>query len=140
MSDRLDAVLRRRLAVLAAHLIPGDGVMPPADAIGLETTIADRILALRPGLTEPLVRALQLSDGDTPATVLPALECDDPDAYAALVTVIAGGYLMAADVKAASGYPEQEERPFGDPGADPDWMTDGMLEAVLERGPIYRKA
>ena len=48
-----------------------------------------------------------------------------------------GGYLMSETVREAMGYPGQEPAPY-DPHETPEYMTNGMLERVTLRGPIYR--
>ena len=139
MTAQIDDTLRTRLSRLAAFLIPGDDTMPPADRIGLEGDILDRLVTLRPDIADNLVRAVTAGADLEPHEALRELERDDPSGYRALTSVIAGGYLMSANVKHSIGYPEQEERPYPDPGTDPDCLTDGMLEAVLLRGEIYRR-
>jgi hypothetical protein len=61
----------------------------------------------------------------------------DPSAHDALVTTIVAGYYLHPEVKRRLGYPGQVGEAVG---ADsyPDYVDDGLLERVYERGPIYR--
>jgi len=60
-----------------------------------------------------------------------------PAAFAAIGTIAAAGYYMSPGVRALIGYPGQEKRAF-DPDATPEYVSNGMLQAVADRGPIYR--
>jgi hypothetical protein len=42
---------------------------------------------------------------------------------------------MSADVRERLGYPGQQARPFE---PRPDYEEDGLIQSVIERGPIYR--
>jgi hypothetical protein len=62
---------------------------------------------------------------------------EDPESgFEELSTVLAGAYLMDPGVREAIGYPGQAQRQARfDEAAEQ--IMDGILEPVIERGPIY---
>ena len=72
-----------------------------------------------------------------PRTAAEQLLATDKDAFNALGTCRVGRLLHVAEGPAHLGYPGQESVTY-DPYATPDYLTDGMLERVVARGPIYR--
>ena len=134
----LEEPLRRRFAELADALIPGADGMPAPSSIGIGAQQLDVVLSSRPDLADGLRRALASSyDERDPIGWVETLAGLDPPAYEALVTAVVAGYYMHADVKRRLGYPGQTGQAVrGD--AFPDYLTDGLLERVYERGPIYR--
>ena len=65
------------------------------------------------------------------------LRAHDPDAYDALVTAVVAGYYMHPRVMRLLGYPGQVPQEVSVDGY-PDYVDEGLLERVYERGPIYR--
>ena len=63
----------------------------------------------------------------------------DTDAWRALRTAAYGAYYTSGRVQAAIGYTGQLASPF-DPDEKPEYMSNGMIDAVLARGPIWRQA
>jgi hypothetical protein len=63
------------------------------------------------------------------------LPAGDAAAFGVLAEIAAGAYFMNSEVQRAVGYTGQGPQPI-DPRAD--YMEDGLLEAVIRRGPIYR--
>jgi hypothetical protein len=60
----------------------------------------------------------------------------DNAAFETLGLVASGGYYMAQKVRELMGYPGQESLTY-DPHATPDYVTNGLLDRVIRRGPIY---
>ncbi len=137
MSSKLDDALRRTFLALADALIPEAEGMPAASQVGVGGDILDRILALRPDLREAFVRGLRAAAGKPAAEAAEALNRDDPAALGAVGLVASAGYYMSPQVRALIGYPGQESRP-ADPDSPPEYVTNGMLQQVINRGPIFK--
>jgi hypothetical protein len=135
----LDDALRQRLAEFADHVIPGGAGMPPASGANVHGKWIDRALAARPDLTG-VVHGVITRPGEPPAE-LERLRQEDPDTFETFAYAIAGAYLMSPRVRKALGYPGATPKPNP---AYPDeaeyYLADGLLDPVLERGPIYRPA
>jgi hypothetical protein len=134
----IDEGLRRRLAVVADGLIPeGDG-MPAPSSVDIGGRQLDLVLESRPDLADDLRRALDASDGvDDAVGWLESLRTEAPPSYDALVTAVVAGYYMHPEVKRRLGYPGQVAQQVSIDRL-PDYMEEGLLERVYERGPIYR--
>ena len=125
-----------RLAAIADHLIPAAHGMPSAAAVISEPRLRF-VGQSRPDLLEPLRRALRSELGDDPGARLGALAEHDPEALAALQLVIVAGYYTDADVRERLGYPGQVAKPVS--ALDyPAYLEEGLLDRVIERGPIWR--
>ena len=120
------AQLRARLVEIADGLIPGTQGMPAPGSLDIGGRQLDLVLASRPDLADALRRALEA-----------ASDVDDPPAHEALVTVVVAGYYLHPDVQGRLGYPGQVGEVVRRDGY-PDFLHEGQLERVLERGPIYR--
>jgi len=134
----LDERLRARFVVLADGLIPGTDAMPAPGSVDVGGAGLDAVLASRPDVTTALIRALEAAD-DVEDAIAWAAELADVDAiaHAALVTAVVGAYYLRPEVRARLGYPGQTGvEVVADPY--PEYVHDGTLERVLERGPIYR--
>jgi hypothetical protein len=98
----------------------------------------DLVLASRPDLAGALRRALEAAgDAGDPIAWVESLAVRDPSAHEALVTATVAGYYLHPTVQRRLGYPGQ----LGEVvrvDAYPDFISEGQLERVLERGPIYR--
>ncbi len=129
--------LRERLAGLANGLIPGADGMPAPGELGIAGAQLDLVLASRPDLEPALLRALEQTPEGGALEWVEALRAADPDAYDALVVAIVGGYYLHPEVQRRLGYPGQTPRPLPAAGL-PDYVEEGLLERVYERGPIYR--
>jgi hypothetical protein len=159
----VDEAARARLADIADALIPEAHGMPAASAVGIGAGQLDAVLHARPDLLDPLRRALAAPDipdiremdappseavtlGPDARTSGPAqlgirdwlaeLARQDPDAHAALVLVVLAGYYWSEPVKAELGYPGQQTKVVST--AFPAYIEEGLLDPVIERGPIYR--
>lgn len=126
---------RDLLGEIADALVPGDGTMPSASAVGVHDTLLDRVLRARPDLIQPLQRALALvrevagTNGEMSRAV-EAVRRDDADAASALELVIAGGYYMSAEVRSLLGYPMDVSQPVSTAGF-PEYVGAGLLDHLF---------
>ena len=135
----VDDALRERLVKVADGLIPAADRMPAPSEVGIGGAQLDAVLASRPDLAGDLRRALDnAGDVADPIAWVETLRDRDPLAYHALVTTIVAGYYMHAEVKRLLGYPGQIPEAVSADGY-PDYVEEGLLERVYERGPIYRR-
>jgi hypothetical protein len=132
----LSAEQREVLAGLGDVMLPGGAGQPSAREVGLADRLVDEVLASRPDLAAPLRDLLERLRNEEPATALARLADDEP-ARELLGLVVAGGYLMSPAVGAALAYPGQQPKPVN-PLDIVDVAADGLLDPVIERGPIYR--
>jgi hypothetical protein len=121
---------------LADALLPAFGAMPSAGSIATADAV-DTIIGLRPDLAADLRRAIDRARLLPPVAALDLLEQEDNEALAALRIVVLGGYYLDPKVMAAIGYEGQKSQPLDD-GEPLDFVVDGMLEPVKQRGPIWR--
>ena len=128
---------RATFATLADYLIPEYNGKPSASSVGTHLEMLDEVMRIRPDLEEAFRRAVEFCDGKDISEALNTLARDDAPAFGALTTVATGGYMMTDEARAAVGYPGQEAAPF-DVDETPEYMTNGMLDRVIARGPIYR--
>jgi hypothetical protein len=132
---------RDLLAILADVLIPAEHTaagkrrMPSASQAGVAGRGLDQVLAARPDLADGLRDLLDKARGRAAAEFVAELPAGDAAAFGVLAEIAAGGYFMNSEVQRAVGYTGQGPQPI-DPRAD--YMEDGLLEAVIRRGPIYR--
>jgi hypothetical protein len=130
--------LRARLVSLADGLVPEAEGMPAASAVDVHGKQLDLVLTARPDLEEPLVRGLSRAQHvDDAIAWMEKLSVEDPEAYEGIATAVIGGYYMHSEVKGRLGYPGQAAREVN-VGGFPEYVSEGLLERVVERGPIYR--
>jgi hypothetical protein len=86
-------------------------------------------------LAAGLKKVLQEAKGRNPADVVKELQAKDPAGFGVLAEVVPAAYFLNAEVRAKLGYSGQSPRPI-DPR--PDYLDDGLLQSVLNRGPVYR--
>ncbi len=137
MTEMLSDADRAVFAGVADVLIPAAAGMPSASDVGVQHAPADHVLSLRPELWPDLRRALGKAAGVPPAEAADGLNRDDPAALQAIGTIAAAAYYMDPGVRDRLGYPGQESRPVM-PEEEGDYLEDGLLQAVIDRGPIYR--
>ena len=137
MSKIIDDDLRAAFIAIADVLIPEDAGMPAASRADVGGPVLDRILSLRDDLKEPFFRGLHAVTGLEPAAAAKALNTDDPIALATIGLVASAAYYMSPEIRQLIGYPGQQKRSF-DADATPEYVTNGMLQVVIDRGPIYR--
>jgi hypothetical protein len=121
-------------------LLPGDEGEPPlpsASAAGLDAAGLAHV-------AEPVLEALGDHDGfltaSTAARVvrLRAVEQARPDAFKALLAEALAGYYEAPPVLTALGWRVAPPQPHGHDVAPTDPSTLRLLEAVKQRGPLWR--
>lgn len=134
----LDLELRKTFAGIADVLIPNAEGMPSASEMNVQGEMLDHVLGLRSDIREDFMRGLTNSVGRDPRDAANDLNKNDPAALTAIGLAASAGYYMMPRVKELIGYPGQERRPDPDPDATPEYVTNGMLQQVIERGPIYR--
>jgi hypothetical protein len=128
---------RKRFGELADLLIPQAHGMPSVTEAHAEESSLDRVLRWRPDLAEALHSILRADPTTSAAQRLEAVRADE-DAWSALTLVTAAAYYMTPSVRDRIGYPGQVGRIL----RDDDFILiveSGLLEPVLERGPIYRE-
>lgn len=133
----LSASQRRTFVAVADQLIPGDEHMPAASEVDVGGDRLDGVLRSRPDLADPLLRVL----GDAPETRLQAWVDDlarvDPAGHRALVVAVLATYYLSEEVRRRLGYPGQTASAVS--LEFPPYVEEGLLEAVVERGPLYRQ-
>ena len=134
---KIDKIDRDTFAAIADILIPEAEGMPSASSVGVHEDVMDRILTLRPDLTEAFQRGIVYARGKDAKVAAESLNQDDAQALSAIGLIASAGYYMAPRVRDLIGYPGQERRTF-DPDATPEYVTNGMLKVVQDRGPIYK--
>jgi hypothetical protein len=95
------------------------------------------VLNARPDLLEPLRTALRPRLGDDPVVRVQRLGHDEPSALAALQLVIVAGYYTDKSVRELIGYPGQMALSLRS-WELPEYLDEGLIDAVLARGPIWR--
>lgn len=126
----------RRLVELAAQVFGRYVPLPAASDLADLGDWLMSALRVRADLAGPVAAALGATRGLDADVALARLSHEDPGAFEAVRTIVAGAYLMHPDVRAALGYPGQVPR-LARPDVD-DYAA--MLEAVVERGERYRPA
>jgi hypothetical protein len=129
---------RARLRELADGMIPAAHDMPSAGEVGVAERQLDTVLAARPDLAAPLTRALELAEGSDWEGRLAAVEAADPEAYDALLLTVVSAYYIHPRVRRLLRYDGQvpvEVRPE----IIPNYVEEGLMEPLLERGPAYRE-
>lgn len=124
-------VLRR----VADALIPAGAELPSAVEVGIHGALLDQVLVVRPDLADPLSAALDAL-AETPSEQIAARVDGEPD-LSVVGLVVAGGYLMSQPVADALRYPWQEAK-LVRPDDVYEAIDAGLLDGVMERGPIYR--
>ncbi len=130
-----DATERALLAALADVLIPPGEGFPSASEAGVAGQGLDQVLAVRPDLANGLKTLLASAAGRSAAEFVAELQTSDPGSFGILTELVPGAYFLNEQVRAKLGYDGQGPRPI-DP--HPDYLDDGLLQSVLDRGPIYR--
>lgn len=129
---------RATFAGIADVLIPALEGMPAASDVDVHGKMLDHVLSLRPDLVENLLRGLDSAAGKTPQEAANALNRSDAPALSAIGLAASAGYYMTPEVRQLIGYPGQQSRPDTDPDATPEYVSNGMLQQVIDRGAIFR--
>lgn len=128
---------RAAFAALADLVIPACDGMPAPSEVDVAGRWLDRVIRVRPDLTPGLERAMVVAEEKPPADALEQLQAADPAAFHVLLAAVTGAYYMSPKVRRRLGYPGQRPRPAYLDEADWD-LREGLLDPVVERGPIYR--
>lgn len=129
---------RNTFAGIADVLIPNAEGMPAASEMDVQGTMLDHVLGLRPDLRDNFMRGIETARGRDPEEAANDLNRTDPAALSAIGLIASAGYYMTPKVRELIGYPGQESRPDPDPDATPEYVANGMLQQVIDRGPIFR--
>ena len=134
-----DADIAMAFAALADRLIPATDTMPAArDAADLVQGLTN-VLNSRPDLRGDIMRGIGIVHRGGVDAAIATLQASDREAWAALGLATASIYYTAPRVQAILGYRGPERRTY-DAEATPDYVTDGLLDVVKQRGPIWRRA
>ncbi len=128
---------RATFAGIADILIPEAEGMPSATQAEVHKEILDRVVELRVDLREAFFRGLNKAKDKDPAEAAQMLNDTDAEAFGAIGTLASAAYYIQPKIRALIGYPGQENRP-ADTDAEPEYVTNGMLQEVIDRGAIYR--
>lgn len=129
-----------RLTALADVMLPAAHGMPAASEVEAIADYLGQVLEWRDDLRQPLERAVAALDPDSFTIERLAAYCqEDEDAYTALTTAVAACYYLNPMVRERIGYPGQVAKTY-DPFAYTEWVAEGLLDPVVERGPIWREA
>jgi hypothetical protein len=133
----LTAEQRSRFAKFADCLISGGSDMPSASEAEVHGPWIERTIAARPDLG-PIVHEVLAFPGE-PAAVLETLRAQSRTSFEFFAFAVAGAYLINPRIRKMLGYPGPT--PAKNP-AFPDeaesYLEDGILDVVIQRGPIYR--
>ncbi len=129
--------VRETFRGLADLLIRKTETMPSGSEIGVHGPVLDRILALRPDLDPHFTRGIGRAIGLDPAAARDLLDREDRPALIAIGLIASLAFYMDPVARRAIGYPGQERRPV-QPGEEQDIWEGGMLQRVIDRGPIFR--
>jgi len=129
-----DAEERAVLAALADVLIPAGEGFPSASQAGVAGDGLAQVLSVRPDLAAGLKQLLAAARGLPAAEFVAGLQKNDPAGFNILAEFVPGAYFLSPAVRARLGYHGQEPRPI-DPHPD---EVNGLLQSVVDRGPIYR--
>lgn len=136
MSAELDPDAQRTLAAISERLIPSGHGMPSAADV-LTNDRLRFVLTARPDLRAPMLAALRPDLGDDARVRLDKLGTDEPANLAALQLVIVAGYYTDKTVRELIGYPGQEAIEVKS-WLYPAYLEEGLIDAVLSRGPVWR--
>ena len=127
------------LRAIADVLIPAAGDNPAATSEPDFDQWLARAADARADAFDGITAVLAQLDRTAPATIdhtLRALHADQPRQFQALSAVVAGAWLVVPAVRARIGYPGQRRDPARLEEAA-DQISDGILDPVLARGPLY---
>ena len=129
-----------QLTALADVMLPAAHGMPAASEVEAIADYLDQVLDYRDDLRQPLARALaELDPASCTVERLAAYHQEDEAAYVALTTAVAACYYLSPVVRDRIGYPGQVAKTYN-PFAYTEWVAEGLLDPVVQRGPIWREA
>jgi hypothetical protein len=124
---------------IADTLIPAAGPNPKASDAEEFVPYLHLALAARADVFDAVLKAVsELADvaDEWLHSALKTMWAEDKFTFDPLSSIIAGAYFMTPQVKELIGYPGQHRDPAGLEDAA-DELETGILDPVLERGPIY---
>ncbi|MGM4985921.1 MULTISPECIES: hypothetical protein [Rhizobium] len=128
------------LRIIADTLIPQEGDFRSGSSVAEFNELVTKAAAILDKHFEMLTALLEVL-GFTPATEMWArlrrLADEDGDGFYILSTLIVGAYIYSDEMKAELNYPVPHRNPPGLFDAA-DELSNGILDPVIERGPIYR--
>lgn len=130
---------RATLAGLADVLVPATGGMPSASEIGVHERWVDRVIAARPDLAGRLEALLAAAAGCDPGAEVARLQAEEDDRFRLLLLVVTNAYYLSPKVRRLIGYPGQRAVEVFADQAEHD-LRDGILDPVIARGPVWRRA
>lgn len=131
------------LKPLSDYMIPSHEGMPSASEAEVVTVWMEEILKHRHDLREAIPVILSILEevkDQSPADQLRYLSEKDIVAAETLGYLFASSYLLNPDVRNRIGYPGQKAIVDYPAEETPYYVRNGMLQRVIDRGPIYREA
>jgi hypothetical protein len=137
IKSHLDVAQKKRLADFADQLISGGAGLPSASAADVQGAWMDRTLAARPDLAEVIIEVIK---GENDPTIeLERLRREDSGMFSRFAFAVSGAYLMNPRVRDLLGLPGNAPKPNpAFPDEADHYLANGILNPVIERGPIYR--
>lgn len=126
---------RATFTAIADRLIPAAHGMPSAAEV-LTNDRLQFVLRSRPDLAEPLKASLRPELGSSVVDRLAKL-ADEPTNLSTLQLTIVAGYYTEKRVRELIGYPGQEALELRS-WEYPAYLEEGLIDAVLARGPTWR--
>lgn len=139
MSDlALTASDAAKLRALGSVLIPGTATMPAVGALpSFDALLVTAVKAC--GYPEALLRqALDALPGDVDWAGARAFHATRRELFEPLGVLVSAAYYMAPEVLAELKFPTDRRHPAGSEEFIDEYET-GVLEPVVERGPIFRE-
>ena len=129
---------------VADQLLPGrPGVDPAPSAVPDIESLVNVAVRARAESADVLLETVdvlgRIDDADALDHALRRLDAEQPAAFQLLSAVVVGAYLLSPEVRDLIGYPGQGPHPAPVDQAAEE-LSDGILDAVIARGPIYRPA
>lgn len=136
--NELPAEARAWVAEIADALIPEGEGMPSASKAGVSGRLLDNVLKARPSLARAVISGWTITEGLPPEEALSILRESDPAVYRDLLTTVTGAYYANPDVRQRLNYGGQVPGPIR---VDilPEFVSEGLLDRVIARGPIFRE-
>lgn len=135
-NEELTAERRETFWKISEVLIPATSTMPSAAEVGAQSTVG-HLLDLRPDLKKAFFRGLDACASEDAEAAARRVNDDDPQALAAIGLIASAVYYFDPKVMELIGYPGQTPRTY-DVTTPPDALTNGQLQRVIDRGPIFR--
>lgn len=131
----------RESLVAVADVLCGGGKLPAPSALDEYGAWLDRALAARlDARAEVIATAISLDglSAEGRREALRRMSVDERPRFHALSSIVAGAYVLVPQIAAALGYPGQGPAPAAFDEAATQLET-GILDPVIERGPVYRE-